>query len=71
MSDFLNDLRDWGMATSQKLIETVLFGKKAAAGGTAAPSSDTSSPQGLKTWLPYALIGGALIAALFVFKGKK
>jgi hypothetical protein len=68
---FLTDLRDWATATSQQLIETKLFGKKAPAGGTAAPVSPESRQSTMKKWLPYGLIGGALIAALFVFKRKK
>jgi hypothetical protein len=71
--DFFDDAVKWGRETSQKLIETVLFGKKSVAqkGGTATDGTGTVEPSGLKRYLPYALIGVALIAALFVFKKRK
>lgn len=67
---FLTDLRDWGTVTSQKLIETVLFGRKAVAAGTGVPDKVTGDSSELKKWLPYALIGLALIVALLFFKRK-
>ncbi len=76
MSDFgskewFGELLDWGAQTSAKLIENALFKKDppAAAGGS-APTQTVTKP-GYSKWLPYGLIGGALIAALFLFKGHK
>lgn len=69
MSDLMQDIQKWGTSTAQKLIETWLFGKSSSP--TPAPVAPESNPSTLKKWLPYGLIGGALVAALFFFKGKK
>lgn len=74
MSDVLSpgwttELRDWGIKTSQSFIESWLFGKKKTP--APSPSPDAVGSSGLKKWLPYALIGAALVAVLLFFKGKK
>lgn len=69
--EWLGDLQEWGTTVLEKGVETLLFGKKTAAAGTAAPVAQGTSSAMLKKWLPYALIGGALVVVLLVFKGKK
>jgi hypothetical protein len=67
---WLDQIRDWGISTAQKLLENKLFGGSSGAPKTPSPTSPDVSSE-LKKWLPYGLIGGALIFALFAFKGKK
>lgn len=70
MSDFLSDIRDWGVQTSQRLIENVLFGRKSAASpAPSAPGSEVSG-SGLMKWAPFVLIAGVLVAALALFRKK-
>ncbi|MBE3088088.1 MAG: hypothetical protein IMZ71_03105 [Chloroflexi bacterium] len=68
--EWLGDLQKWGTTVLEKGVETLLFGKKAAAAGTADSSAGQVVSKATK-WLPYALIGGALVVVLLVFKGKK
>jgi len=69
--EWLRDLGAWGTEQAKKLLECKLFGKDAPAGGTGAPKSETPDPEKAKKWLPFALIGAALVAVLLLFKGKK
>ena len=68
---WLQELATWGKDTAQKLLEGVLFGKKAAAGGTADSGVGETGREKATKWLPFALIGGALLAILFLYKGKE
>ena len=69
--EWLRDLGAWGTEQAKKLLECKLFGKDAPAGGTAAPGAGTLDTEKAKKWLPFALIGAALVAVLLLFKGKK
>lgn len=68
--NWLNQIRDWGITTAQKLLENKLFGGSGGADKVPSPISPGGSSD-LKKWLPYGLIGGALVFALFAFRGKK
>ena len=69
--EWLKDLQTWGTELGKKLLESKLFGKDAPAGGTAAPGAGTLDTEKAKKWLPFALIGAALVAVLLLCKGKK
>jgi len=69
--EWMKDLGKWATEQARKLFESKLFGKKAAAGGTEAPGAGTIDTDKMKKWLPFALIGSALVAVLLLFKGKK
>ena len=68
---WLNQIRDWGISTAQKLLENKLFGGSSGSAKTPSPTDGGGGSSALKKWLPYGLIGGALVFALFAFKGKK
>jgi hypothetical protein len=69
--EWMKDLGKWATEQARKLFESKLFGGKAAAGGTAAPGAGTIDTDKRTKWLPFALIGAALLSILFLFKRKK
>jgi len=69
--EWMRDLGKWATEQARKLVESRLFGGKAAAGGTEAPGAGTIDTDKMKKWLPFVLIGAALVAVLLLFKGKK
>ena len=69
--EWLADIGKWGDDLARRLLESKLFGKKAAAGGTGALDPEEIDAGKNKKWLPFALIGAALVAILLLFKGKK
>lgn len=67
----------WSFANSSSASNTSPFmvtgggGSSATSAGPSSPITGTGTPSGVASWLPWALVGVVVLAALITMMGKR